>query len=120
MSEQLCLFEAVGEKKPVSPTDIVGETKMQAIQRFLDKGVKKEEKEPTASIEKYHPNGKKLEYYRLKYRQGKRVRTIHIPGGSTIAELAQYRAKKLQEMINRGAELGEVIAAVKTYRSGAK
>lgn len=116
MSEQLRLFEVVGDKKTVSPTDTVGDAKIQAIQRYLDKG----EKEPTACIEKYHPNGRKAEYYRLKYRQGKKVKTIHIPGGSTIAELAQYRAQKLQQMINRGAELGEIIAAVQTYCSGAE
>ena len=112
--EQLEL-SLVSDKK-VSITESVSDaktTKQQAIQRFLDNAPK----EPIACITKYSPGKRKTEYFRLSYRLGKRVKHIHIQGGSTIAQLAQYRAKKLQEMIDRGAELGELIAAVQTYCS---
>ncbi len=87
--------------------------KQQAIQRYLDNAAK----EPIACITKYSPGKRKTEYFRLSYRQGRKVKHIHIPGGSTTSKLAQYRATKLQEMIERGAELGELIAAVQTYQS---
>ena len=69
-------------------------------------------------IKKYKPNGRKTEYFRLDYRVKNRVRSIHIPGGNVHANLAQYRVKELQAMINRSAELGEIIAAVQDYRNG--
>ncbi len=116
MNEQLCLFEVVSDKKSVSLTESVSERKRQAIQRFLDKG----KKDVEVCVNTYSPNKRKTKYFRLSYRVGHKVKHIHIPGGSTIAELARYRAKKLEELIERGAELGEIIAMVHTFRSGQK
>ncbi len=116
MNEQLCLFEVVSEPNSGSLTESVSERKRQAIQRFLDKG----KKDVEVCVNTYSPGKKKNKYFRLSYRVGHQVKHIHIPGGSTIAKLARYRAKKLQEMIDRGAELEELIAAVQTYRSGQK
>lgn len=116
MTEQLRLFDAVSDTDSVSLTDSVSEHKQQAIQRYLDRGVK----ENDVCVNQYYPGKRATKYFRLSYRQGRKVKHIHIPGGNTRAKLAQYRAKKLQEMINRGAELAEVIAAVQTYRSGAE
>jgi hypothetical protein len=114
MSEQLIIPFVVSDSDPVSITDSVSEHKQAAIQRFLDRG----EKEPIACVTTYSPGKRKSQYYRLSYRQGKKVKHIHIRGGSTIAELATYRAQKLQALINRGAELPEVIAAVRTFNGG--
>ena len=116
MNEQLCLFEVVSDKKSVSLTESVSERKRQAIQRFLDKG----KKDVEVCVNTYSPGKKKNKYFRLSYRVGHQVKHIHIPGGSTIAKLARYRAKKLEELIERGAELGEIIAMVHTFRSGQK
>jgi hypothetical protein len=102
MSEQLTILTVDSEHKQA------------AIQRFLDRG----EKEPTASVNTYSPGKRKSEYYRLSYRQGRKMKHIHLRGGSTLAELATYRANKLQAMIDRGAELAEVIAAVRTFNGG--
>ena len=85
--------------------------KHQAIQRYLDRA----EKETIACVTKYSPGKRKTEYYRLSYRLGRKVKHIHIRGGSTISDLATYRAKKLQAMIDRGADLEEILAAVKTF-----
>lgn len=116
MTEQLRLFDGAIDDESVSIADDASEHKRQAIQRFLDRGAK----ENDCYVNQYYPGKRATKYFRLSYRQGKKMKHIHIPGGNTKAELAQYRAKKLEEMINRGAELGEVIAAVQTYRSGAK
>jgi hypothetical protein len=102
MSKQLSLFD---------PSDI--ETKMAAIQRFLNSGNKQTE----YSLNAYNPGSKtKNLYYRLSYRDGKKMKQLHIPGGNINSDLANYRADKLRVMIARGAELAEVIAAVRTYQ----
>lgn len=117
MSEQLCLFDAVSDNDRVSLTDSVSDAqikKQQAIQKYLDRA----DKEAIACVNKYSPGKRKTEYYRLSYRLGRKVKHIHLRGGSTIAELANYRAKVLQAMIDRGAELSEVLAAVATFNGG--
>ena len=130
MSEQLCLFDADSDTQSLSLSEFDSDTqitsafgceasypkrdvkKQQAIQKYLDRAV---DKETTACVSKYSPGKRKTEYYRLSYRVGLKMKHIHIRGGSTIAELANYRAKKLQAMIDRGAELSEVLAAVATF-----
>jgi hypothetical protein len=109
--EQLCLFESVSDSDHLSLTLSVSERKHAAIQRFLHRA----EKETQACVTKYSPGKRKSEYYRLSYRQGKKIRHIHIKGGSAIAELATYRAVKIQELIDRGADLEEVIAMTRTF-----
>lgn len=113
MNEQLSLFEGVSDAERVSLTENVSDTKMAAIQRFLGSA----SKETEVSVNSYSPGGRKKKYYRLSYRLNRKsVKHIHIPGGNINSELANYRADKLRVMIARGAELGEVIAAVKTYQ----
>ncbi len=122
---QLTIFDAnsgaVHEKKSLSGTEVVHERKIlkqQAIQRYLDRA---ESKQPVAHIEKYSPGCTKREYYRLVYRMNPRkLKRIHIKGGSTISELANYRRKKLQAMIDRGADLGEILAQLATFNGGSK
>lgn len=115
MSEQLLLFDAASDSDRVSVAKNDSDAKRQAIQRFLDSA----EKDYQCCITEYSPGRRSTKYYRLSYRLNKRrMKHIHIRGGSTIAELATYRAKKLQAMIDRGAELAEVIAALKTFNSG--
>lgn len=113
MSEQLSLFSTVSDSKSVSLTNSVSERKQQAIQRFLDSGKKEHE----VCVNTYSPGKRRREYFRLSYRIGRKVKHVHIPGGSTIAELARYRAKQLQQLIERGAELAEILAMVRTFRS---
>ena len=119
MNQQLSLFDAASDSDRVSlaniDSDALALAKREAIQRYLDS----REKDYQCCVTKYSPGRRATEYYRLSYRISKRrMKHIHIRGGSTIAELATYRAKKLQAMIDRGAELAEVIAAVHTFNSG--
>jgi hypothetical protein len=118
MSEQLRLFGADSDTRSLSLSNSDSDIqikKQKAIQKYLDRAV---DKEPTACVTKYSPGKRATEYYRLSYRMGSKMKHIHLRGGSTIAELANYRAKKLQAMIDRGAELSEVLAAVATFNSG--
>ena len=116
MNEQLSLFNSVGDGKNCSTTDNVVEQKRQAIQRYLDKA----QSQPTASVGTYTPGNRNRKYYRLLYRIGNKIKTIHICGGNINSKLAQDRARLLQQMIDRGTELDVLIAAVKTFNSGKK
>jgi hypothetical protein len=118
MSEQLTIPGVCSDSDPVSlqntRSDTVKSTsdgKRKAIERYLRQG----KKEPSISVNKYSPGKRATEYYRVSYQLGNRKKHIHLRGGSTIAELANYRASVLQAMIDRGAELSEVLAAVATF-----
>lgn len=113
MSQQLVL-PLVTEKdsEKVSVTNSVTETKIKYLERFC-----RRDNDPTPHVEEYQSGRRsKQTYFRVSWRDGYRIKHYHIPGGNINSELAVYRAKKIQQMIDRGAELGEVIAAVKTYR----
>ena len=110
---------SVPDKDLVSGTLFVPDKqtlKRQALERYLERA----NKDPVPHIETYNPGRRNTKYYRLTYRLGKKVKRIHIKGGSTLSELANYRAKKLQAMIDRGAELAEIIAQLKTFNGGEK
>ena len=125
MSEQFSLFKPERDSgsasliDPISDTESaslmnpISDSQTQALQRLREKG-----KDPIVCVNTYSPGKRKREYYRLSYFQDGKTKHLHIPGGNTRAKLAQYRAKKLQELIDRGAELEEIIAAVETYRGG--
>jgi len=129
MSKQLSLFPAASDSDRLSLADNASDTnrsiahgeetspcldlKTKALQRFLYHG----KDSPIAHVNTYSPGRRSTEYYRLSYRiPGNRMKHKHIPGGSTTAELAQYRAKKLLAMVNRGAELVELLAAIEDWR----
>lgn len=112
MSEQLTLFPVVSDSESVSLTEGVSDAKHKAIQRFLAQG----KDSPIAHVNTYSPGRRNTEYYRLSYRVGASTKHIHIPGGSTTARLAQYRAKELLGMINRGAELEELVSAIVDWK----
>ena len=129
MSSQLSLFDeeqssshaksmdkaklCAGDKKAPSPATL-GDAKKQAIQRYLERT----KPETSCSVEKYSPNGRKTEYFRLKFRQGRKTNTVHIKGGNISARLANYRANRLQGMIERGAELTEVLEQLADFNEG--
>lgn len=104
----------VHDNEPVSGTESVHEhkiAKQKALERYLDRV----NKDPVPHIETYYPGKRATRYYRLCYRLGKKLKRIHIKGGSTTSELANYRAKIIQAMIDRGADLTEVLAQLATF-----
>lgn len=117
MSEQLTIFDAPANPLGEVCSDTGNPTsdgKRKAIERYLRQG----KKEPSISVNKYSPGKRATEYYRVSYQLGNRKKHIHLRGGSTIAELANYPASVLQAMIDLGAELSEVLAAVATFNGG--
>lgn len=124
MNKQFTIFDvssSVGDTDPVSPTNQLGDTEKPGLQRYLARG-KPKLKDPAVHISTYSPNGRKTQYFRLNYRHpvtGKPSST-HIPGGNIKARLARYRVRELQAMIDRGASLGEIMAAITDYAGGGK
>jgi|GEM_PF-2149806 len=116
MNRQLTIFDkdlGDSDRLNVSPTNTVGDTENQAIERYLARA----KIEPSVCVKKYHPNGRKTQYFRLDYRDptfGK-PKSIHIRGGNVSSKLANYRAGVLQKMIDRGADLAEIIAQAKDF-----
>lgn len=113
MSRQLTIFDALGDKNTVSPKT-AGDTKKQALQRYLDKA----KAESAMVVKRYNPNGRKTQYFRLDYYEGGKTRSIHIKGGNVSARLSNFRAKKLRKMIERGAELREVLEQLADFNGG--
>ncbi len=97
MSDQLCLFKVDSDSRSLS----LSETR------------------PEYSINKYSPGKRKAEYFRLSYRQGNKMRHVHIPGGNAKSCLACYRVACLKQMLRRRAKVEEVLAAIADYRAGA-
>lgn len=119
MSEQLSLFPTAIENRSASiaPTAIErAKLKEQAIQRFLDTG----DRENIPHVNMYQVKGSKNRYYRLSYRQRGKMKHLHISGGNVLSRLAQCRAKKLEQLIDRGGDLDEAIAMVQDFRSGGR
>jgi len=123
MDEQLSLFESEKFRSQSSITTSVIEqkklpdvrhqsAKRQYIQRYLNRS----KNEPIASVNSYLVRGRH-EYFRLSYRVGSRVKHIHLAGGNTSSKLANYRANKLRAMINRGADLAELLAAIEDWQT---
>lgn len=111
MTEQLCLFDACSDTDQVSLQESRSDKKRAAIERYLKSG----KKDPSICVNQYSPGGRAKKYYRLSYQIGDRKKHIHIKGGSVISTLATYRAGELQKLIDRGAELTEILSAVATF-----
>jgi hypothetical protein len=116
MNRQLTIYDNLGvsDSDHLSLTDSVSDAKRQAIQRFLSRG----EKETQACVNTYYPGRRATSYYRLSYRQKKKIKHIHIKGGNTGTQLATYRADQLRQLIDRGADLEEVLAMAATFNGG--
>ena len=70
----------------------------------------------TASISTYSPSRRKTKYFRLVYRDATKVKAVHIPGGNINSLTAIRRAEKLQDMINYGASIQELLSVLANYR----
>jgi hypothetical protein len=114
MNKQLTIYDSFGvsEHESCSLTGSVSEQKQAAIQRYLDKG----DKEPIGCVNRYYTGRSSSPYFRLSYRMGRKIKHCHIPGGNAYSPLAQYRAQQIENLIARGADLGEMMAAINTYR----
>jgi hypothetical protein len=67
----------------------------------------------------YKPKGKargSYFYYRYSYRDGQRIKHIHIPGGNTNSKVVQERVKKLREEIARGMNPLEIKSLIASFK----
>lgn len=116
MNRQLSIYDALpcSDSDRASLQNSRSDAKRQAIQRYLNNGTS----DPAICVGTYSPGRRSTQYYRLSYQWwGKKIH-IHIKGGAVTSELATYRANQLKALIERGAELSEVLAAVATFNSG--
>lgn len=67
------------------------------------------------SINKYYPGKKATAYYRFSYRDGKRTKHKHIPGGNIYNPLAMTRAARLKEALAAGATIKEVLNLITSF-----
>jgi hypothetical protein len=72
-------------------------------------------KPQSCTLGTYSPYGVRQKYFRLSYKLGKKTKHIHICGGSITNPLAQFRAKKIQRLIDKGSDRAEIIAMVKSF-----
>ena len=70
------------------------------------------------AISTYRPRGtaRSGEYFRFSYRDGSRMRHVHIPGGNTDSEIAQARLKEVRSALLAGMSPVQVVAVIHSWR----
>lgn len=106
------LTSSVSEQAGSSIKESVSEPKNQALQRFLARAIEKTGK---PCINKYSPGSKFEVYYRLSYRQGSRIKHRHIRGGNSDNPTAIGRANYLQQLIDGGASIEQILQVMNTF-----
>lgn len=63
------------------------------------------------AISTYRPRGtaRSGEYFRFSYRDGSRMRHIHIRGGNTDSPIAQARVEEVRSLLAAGAKSAEIV-----------
>jgi|GEM_PF-1265960 len=71
------------------------------------------------AISTYHPRGtaRSGKYFRLSYRDGLRMKHIHIRGGNTDSPIAQAKVQEVRSLLATGIAPSEIAAMLKTQRS---
>jgi hypothetical protein len=67
------------------------------------------------AISTYEPRGtaRSGQYFRLSYRDGARVRHIHIPGGNTDSPIAQAKVAEVRSLLAAGIHPSEIAAMLR-------
>ena len=79
-----------------------------------------EERKPCGTVGTYQPRGSahgEYWYFRFSYRDGKRMKHKHIPGGNAGSSVARQRAEAVRQAIARGATIDEVLQLIKNNGS---
>jgi hypothetical protein len=68
------------------------------------------------AISTYHPRGtaRSGEYFRFSYRDGSRMKHIHIRGGNTDSPIAQAKVAEVRSLLAAGMAPAEIAAMLKT------
>ena len=70
---------------------------------------------PPGNVNEYYPGKRNQSYYRFSYRNGKRVKHVHIRGGNSQSIAGQKNAQKIREMIARGYSLAEILKTIAKF-----
>ena len=108
---QLSLFTEDNPRKILSLAT-ASDTKKSANHNF--------QKNTQPTINTYCPGKRNVKYYRLSYRSGTKTKHIHIPGGNINSKLVQWRARKIQGMIDHGVSLTTIITVILNYKNNSK
>ncbi|WP_009631033.1 hypothetical protein [Synechocystis sp. PCC 7509] len=71
-------------------------------------------------INLYYPRGTAKsfnQYFRFSYRDGKRMRHLHIPGGNTRSPEAIERAKRVRAFVDEGATPSQVRSLIEGWQT---
>ncbi|MBD2197934.1 MULTISPECIES: hypothetical protein [Calothrix] len=72
--------------------------------------------EHTQWVEEYRPSTRKANsYYRYCYKQSRKIKHIHIPGGNTRSHLAQNRKVEVESAIASGNSPGEIKHLIQSW-----
>lgn len=68
------------------------------------------------AVSTYRPRGtaRSGEYYRLSYKQGSRVRHVHIRGGNTDSPIAQAKVREVRSLLAAGISPAKIADMLKT------
>ncbi len=116
--EQEYIPRAVNTRTPKTPPDD-SLTNTESVSESSPESVSESPKPKPFSIHTYYPAGKARGgscYYRLTYRDGKRVRHIHIPGGAKGNALVEKRIAELLTLLEQGKPLAEALSLVHTWK----
>ncbi|MCC3576256.1 hypothetical protein [Microcoleus sp. PH2017_34_RAT_O_A] len=100
-----------------SPNDSVSEAIAPVAEAIAPVEVDTESNSPNDSvsgckaISTYRPRGtaRSGEYFRFSYRDGSRMRHIHIRGGNTDSPIAQARVEEVRSLLAAGAKSAEIV-----------
>ncbi len=95
-----------------SLSDVDSEPKIRSLFRFLNRTVENSK----GGVGTYSPGGKKAIYFRFSYRDGKRMKHKHIPGGNIYSQLAFKRAREIQGMTEADISTHEILNKINSFR----
>jgi hypothetical protein len=69
------------------------------------------------AISTYRPRGtaRSGEYFRFSYRDGSRMRHIHVRGGNTDSPITQARVEKVRSLLAAGAKSAEIVEMLRKW-----
>jgi hypothetical protein len=109
VTEPIALSEVVTESIPAADDSV---TEPIALAEVVTESIPAaDDSVTTKAISTYRPRGTARggEYYRFSYRDGSRVKHIHICGGNTDSPIAQAKVAEVRSLLAAGANTAEVV-----------
>ncbi|MCC3488954.1 hypothetical protein [Microcoleus sp. PH2017_14_LAR_D_A] len=102
--------EAIVDTESNSPNDSVSEA-IAPVEVDTESNSPNDSVSGCKAISTYRPRGtaRSGEYFRFSYRDGSRMRHIHIRGGNTDSPIAQARVEEVRSLLAAGAKSAEIV-----------